>query len=98
MKHYKLEGHTPVPCEDFMEWAKWYETANRTVKQTEFPDGVKVSTVFLGLDHAFMSDKPILFETMIFGGEHDDYQERYSTWDEAEAGHQRAIQLVFNVE
>lgn len=36
------------------------------------------------------------FETMIFGGEHDQYQERYSTWDEAEAGHKRAIELVFS--
>ena len=46
-----------------------------------------VSTVFLGLDHAFDGGTPLLFETMIFGGEHDEYQERYATWDEAEAGH-----------
>ena len=29
----------------------------------------------------------ILFETMIFGGQYDDYQWRYSTYEEAEAGH-----------
>ena len=29
-----------------------------------------------------------------FGGEHDQYQERYCTWDEAEKGHQIACELV----
>ena len=31
---------------------------------------------------------------MIFGGIHHDYQERYSTWEEAEKGHKRALKLV----
>lgn len=30
---------------------------------------------------------PILFETMIFGGEHDQYQERCSTWEQARKAH-----------
>jgi hypothetical protein len=34
---------------------------------------------------------------MIFGGDHDGYCERYCTWEEAEAGHQKAIELVFEV-
>lgn len=98
MKNYKLEGKTATPVDNFFEWAKWFETADRVVKKTILPDGVKISTVFLGMDHAFMGEKPMLFETMIFGGEHDGFQERYSTWDEAEAGHQRAIELVFSIE
>lgn len=94
-RNYILVDQKPVEEPDFMKWAKWFETADRHVKKTELPDGVKISTVFLGMDHGFMSDVPILFETMVFGGEHDQYQERYSTWDEAEAGHQRAIDLIF---
>jgi len=35
---------------------------------------------------------------MIQGGEHDMYQERYSTWEEAEKGHEKAIRIVFGVE
>jgi hypothetical protein len=31
---------------------------------------------------------------MIFGGEYDQYQERYCTWGEAERGHQIACELV----
>ena len=55
---------------------------------------MSVSTVFLGLDHSFGGGTPILFETMIFGGEYDDYQERYHTLEEAQVGHEKAISLV----
>jgi len=48
------------------------------------------------MNHTYGEGEPLLFETMIFGGEHDDYQERYSTYEEALEGHQRAIQLVTN--
>lgn len=62
--------------------------------------GRRVSTVFLGINHNFYGKKPILFETMIFDYKNADgddiYSERYSTWDEAKAGHERAIQWVLN--
>lgn len=97
MKNYKLNGKIPVQVDDIIEWAEWYGTADRVVKKTELPNGVRVSTVFLGTDHSFYGGTPILFETMIFGGENDEYQERYATWEEAEAGHERAISMVFEV-
>jgi hypothetical protein len=40
-----------------MEWAEWIETAERHVAN-DLIDGVRVSTVFLGLDHAFGSAVP----------------------------------------
>lgn len=93
---YILEGKIPVPIEDIIEWGAWCETADRTVKRTELPDGVRVSTVFLGLNSQFLSSAPpLLFETMIFGGEHDLWQKKYCTWEEAEAGHQEAIEMIF---
>lgn len=91
---YILDGHNPVECDDVIEWGKWFETANRHVAKDEIGN-VKISTVFLGLDHNYISGSyPVLFETMIFGGEHDSYQERYSTWEEAEEGHKKAVELV----
>jgi hypothetical protein len=46
--------------------------------------------VFLGIDHQLSpSGPPLLFETMVFGGEHDSYQERYSTRKQAVQGHKR---------
>ena len=81
---YILDGHTPKQVKDLMEWANWFETADRVVAKTTVRN-LEVSTVFLGIDHSFGGSVPILFETMIFGGEN--YQERYATWEEAEAGH-----------
>lgn len=72
-------------------WGIWMETHNRVVKQETFFDGtdlVTISTVFLGLDHNFSDlGTPLLFETMAFGGEHDQEKTRYHTWEEAENGH-----------
>jgi hypothetical protein len=90
--YYKLIGKEAVPA-SMDELADIYES-NRVVKQ-EKVNGVKISTVFLVLDHAFhFDDPPLIFETMIFGGEHDMYQDRYTTWEEAERGHQRAVDIV----
>ena len=58
-------------------------------------DDVRVSTVFLGLDHSFGGPRPILFETMAFVDNKDVGCERYSTWAEAKAGHQRWVKKIF---
>ncbi len=89
------------------EWAEWHESRShgRAVESfrqggwrvgvDEFASGARVSTVLLGLDHNFgPAGPPILFETMIFGGKHNDYQERYATLAEAEEGHERAVAMV----
>jgi hypothetical protein len=56
---------------------------------------VRISTVFLGLDHAIMPfGAPELYETMIFGGEHDQDQWRYATRAEALVGHRHAVEQV----
>lgn len=75
------------------EWGRFYETADSIVKQEEI-GGVRISTVFLGIDHQFGDGPPILFETMIFGGEHDQYQDRCSTWKQAEDMHEKACAMV----
>jgi hypothetical protein len=82
---YILDGKKAVPA-DLMTWANWYETASRVVAKTDIGE-VHISTVFLGLNHQWGDGPPLLFETMIFGGPLDQEQDRYSTWEEAEAGH-----------
>lgn len=68
--YYILDGHTPIKEPDVLRWGAWFETADRSVKKTPVSDEVLVSTVFLGLDHCFGdSPSPVLFETLIFGGE-----------------------------
>jgi hypothetical protein len=52
----------------------------------------KVSTVWLGLNHEYLPGRPpLIFETMIFGGEHGGYCARYSTEAAAVAGHAAVV-------
>jgi hypothetical protein len=105
----RLEDRKIVAC-SLTEWATWDpECVKRIIGRHETETHL-VSTVFLGLDHAFYSDvRPRWFETMIFDktqryeleldgkltGEWTNgdviYEERYSTLEEAEQGHQAAI-------
>ena len=94
---YRLEGRTPVQCESDEEVIKEYgnKTGPVRVGWDKIRD-VEISTVFLRTDHAMLSRNPVLFETMIFGGEHDQYLERYETLEEAQLGHIRACDMVKN--
>ena len=89
--NFILEGHKVVRCDNIIKWANWFEKADRHVAKTTLRNGVEISTVFLGVDHNFLGRPPILFETMIFGGELDDEMEQYSTWQDAEKGHKKWV-------
>lgn len=91
---YILDGHNPVLCEDLVTWAQAFEKSDRHVARTAQND-IVVSTIFLGIDYNFGGGPPLLFETMIFGGEHDRYCKRYPTWEEAEGGHKTACVFAF---
>jgi hypothetical protein len=96
--YYKLEGKSIVKCRDMMEWATWFETADRHVT-LEVIGGVRISTVFLGLDHSFSftnETRPVLFETMVFVGRDslEEYMDRYCTYEEAEAGHKAIVENI----
>jgi hypothetical protein len=90
------ENHEPVLEEDFSAWSRWMFEDNdrRQVRLTEQGD-VWVSTVFLGLDHNFGHGRPMLYETMAFIAHEGVGQWRYSTWAEAEVGHDAAVMEVF---
>ncbi len=90
MRNYTLNGTVAVVEPDVLNFARWFEKADRSVAQTDFPDGSKLSTVFLGIDHGW-GDVPVLFETMIFGGPHHEKQWRYSTWEEAKENHEKIV-------
>jgi hypothetical protein len=97
-RHYILRDHQVVPVDDALEWAQWFEAASleeRRVAFTDLPMGLSVSTVFLGIDYNFHLDgPPLVFESMAFGPPTKSEafppelrMDRYSTWDEAVAGH-----------
>lgn len=87
---YILEGTIPVPV-DLQTWARWFATAERHVAETWVTPEVRVSTVFLGLDHQYGAGPPLLFETMVFRDGDGCEQERYGTWQAAEQGHQAMV-------
>lgn len=98
--HYILNNQNQVvKCKDTAKWAQWLEVNDRMVAKDEiFLDiVVYVSTVFLGLDHQYDEGLPLVFETMVFDGEHNTATYRYSTWDEAMAGHQEVIKMVLGI-
>lgn len=85
---------------------KDFDWDNRFDLKTTVGD-YQVSTVDLGLNHQFIDGlPPLYYETMIFiKGDNfeerhskenpfEDYQERYSTEEEAKKGHQKAIEYV----
>jgi hypothetical protein len=86
----------PVPEEDLIRWATWFENGeNRLLCRDELSGGIGVSTVFLGLDHNWSErGPPVLWETMIFGGPHDEYAKRYSSKAAALEGHREAVALA----
>ena len=85
----------PKRCNDILQFAAWFETADRSVEYTEITRKVHVATSFLGIDHNFMNEgKPVLWETMIFGGPYNDWTKRYTSEADARKGHKEAVKLA----
>lgn len=99
------EAGEPVRINNPVEWGKWYERSSvpqvpgsRIVAQQNV-GGLFVSTVFLGIDHNFGGKGgPVLWETMVFRGTEVVHQDRYTTRQDAEAGHQAALELARSME
>lgn len=93
--YYILKDGEPVKASGVIEWGRWWE-ANKYQRRIAYDElrGCRISTVFLGLDYNWGEGPPLLYETMIFGGEHDEWQERASTKVEALQIHERAKDLV----
>lgn len=96
--HYFLNpDHTYTPC-DLMTWARQFENEDRKLA-FDIINNHGVSTVWIGLNQNYGEGPPLVFETMVFDQNvfsNDTYRDLYSTWDEALAGHQLAIEWVKN--
>lgn len=90
MNYYNRKGK-PI---DTTEWGQLLSDDSYRLVQSDNLGKVHVSTVWLGLNHNWGDGPPLIFETMIFGGEHDEDQWRYSTERDARKGHEAAVQLV----
>ncbi len=92
----------PVLEPDIIKWAKWLgkPSADDPIDGATWRVGADhvgstfVSTVFLGLDHAFNGGPPILWETLVRGGELDGEGDRYCSRASAKEGHARWLGKV----
>lgn len=104
-EHYILggdDGRTPIPVDlvTARAWKMRVGLAGRRVGYVEFGDlkaeGVAVSTVFCTYNEAydFQNKPPLVFETMVFGGDLDGERRQYSTWAKAKDGHRAMVARV----
>ena len=89
-KMYDREGRRI----DMDHWSKLHRDPKyRQIRCSTLLDGAVVSTVWLGFDHGWTSEGPQIFESMVFkNGKSDLDCERYSTEEEAIAGHERMVE------
>lgn len=90
---YVLDANRkPVRCSSVEQWeASMLQGSDAKRVAFDKIGEVEVSTVFLGLDHGYKRDAaPVVFETMVFNAP-TDYMERYTTWEDAEAGHAAVV-------
>lgn len=93
MSHYILDGHESRRT-DPVTWHGWVISADRVVARTQVAPDLVVSTVFVGLDMGYDPSSPLLFETEVMKAgvaSVDARRVRYSTWAEAELGHEEIV-------
>jgi hypothetical protein len=97
--HYMLIDGEVVRAESMEQFIEWqityYSQPDRAIARTYIGE-VKVSTVFLFIDHGWprSGTEPTVFETMIFGGKYDEKTWRYTSLEAAMQGHERAVGIV----
>lgn len=105
MKHYILNEKKEVISvnrEESYAWQALDFNKTRQVGLTKINKDVRVSTVFLSVDHGFYAGgadsdinyQPIVFESMVFKDGEDIDCIRYRTFKEAKAGHKRVVERM----
>lgn len=108
-RFYRRNG-TPYPNtpEGLHEWARDFENINiKRVAQDTLLNGIRVSTIWLGLNHRYDGGRPLIFESMSFVPQHTKAeiwgktfewieepigeQLRYATEEEAILGHKMLV-------
>ena len=74
LTHAILDESGEVVLVSLFEWAFWFEKSpQRVIQQDYYREGeYKVSTIFTGLDMGYNPERPLWFETMVFGPEEEE--------------------------
>lgn len=88
---------------ELLEWDKLFQDPDYKIVKKEAVGQYFISTVWIGINDDLFSDIPVIFETIIFvkddleSDENDtilSYMDRYSTEEEALAGHEKAVKIA----
>jgi hypothetical protein len=86
-EYYGRDGE-PMTPDEWLE--KFSDFDYKRVALDKIGD-VEVSTVWLGLNHNWGAGRPLIFETLTFGGPDDGDMDRYATEAEALRGHEQTV-------
>lgn len=89
-----LKGRTPEPTTNYVGWGealKRLRASDGHIVGRWIHETITVSTVFLGMNHAFAPGAPMLFETCVVHPGISEVVQRYPTWEQAEAGHKMMV-------
>lgn len=89
--YYDRDGQ-PI---DLQQWGALFTNPDYKIVQQDKVNGYFISTVWLGMNHAYGVDSPLaIFESMVFneGSSEDLDCIRYATEAEAKAGHQVLVE------
>lgn len=89
------ENGAPVEAGDIEQFGEFFENFDNRRVAEDIVGNRTISTVFLGFNHCHIPDgPPVLWETAIFDGDDADIYDRYTSREEAEAGHKRCVEEV----
>lgn len=100
-REYSLDANNqPVRDDNAWQWIR-ENPYRKVIGLTQFPDGSRVSTVFLVMDHGWEGGPPVLWETMVFGKTPhpeytEDFQDRYTSHRDAIAGHLAVVKAILS--
>lgn len=95
--YYRLEGKEVIETSGD-EWMGARNSPAESLWRTVLHDGTMISTIFLSVTPRKDSiGRPLVFETMVFGGEYSGYTRIHHSYDDAEACHQQTIEMLFEV-
>jgi hypothetical protein len=96
--YYDWDGQ-PITME---QWSALRKAGGIHVGLTRLGQLGDVSTVWLGLDHGYPApwgndERPVIFETMVFGGPLAGEMVRYTSREEAKFGHDFMVMRLTNL-
>lgn len=94
---YVLNDELKAIAVDYKGLEEYLKNNGDPVKHIAFNyvGNILISTIFLSVNCQWkQGEPPLVFETMVFGGKFDEHQTRYSTYEQAVAGHQAIVEII----